>query len=107
RDIGDLVKEQVLMNKYFVYILASKRNGTLYISATNDLEKRIFEHKNKIFKGFTQKYNVTQLVYFEEFDNSDETFTRERRLKKWNRAWKLILIEKENPRWKYISEEWV
>ncbi|PCI93369.1 MAG: hypothetical protein COB15_16560 [Flavobacteriales bacterium] len=94
------------MNKFFVYILASKRNGTLYIGATDDLERRMLEHKNKTFKGFTEKYNVTFLVYFEEYDNSEEAFIRERRMKKWNRAWKLELIEKDNSIWRDLSIDW-
>ena len=94
------------MNKFFVYILASKRNGTLYIGATDDLERRMLEHKNKTFKGFTEKYNVTLLVYFEEYDNSEEAFIRERRMKKWNRAWKLELIEKDNSIWRDLSIDW-
>ena len=94
------------MNKFFVYILASKRNGTLYIGATDDLERRMLEHKNKTFKGFTEKYNVTLLVYFEEYDNSEEAFIRERRMTKWNRAWKLELIEKDNSIWRDLSIDW-
>ena len=65
------------MNKFYVYILASKRNGTLYLGATDDIERRVLEHKNKIFKGFTAQYNVTMLVYFEEYDNPEEALTRE------------------------------
>ena len=94
------------MNKFFVYILASKRNGTLYIGATDDLERRMLEHKNKTFKGFTEKYNLTLLVYFEEYDCSEEAFIRERRMKKWNRAWKLELIEKDNSIWRDLSIDW-
>ena len=94
------------MNKFFVYILASKRNGTLYIGATDDLERRMLEHKNKTFKGFTEKYNLTLLVYFEEYDSSEEAFIRERRMKKWNRAWKLELIEKDNSIWRDLSIDW-
>lgn len=90
---------------YYVYILASKRNGTLYIGITNNLERRIFEHKNKLIEGFTKKYDVTQLVYFEEHTDVREAIIREKRLKKWNRAWKLELIEKVNPEWKDLSKE--
>ncbi|MBU0672190.1 MAG: GIY-YIG nuclease family protein [Candidatus Margulisbacteria bacterium] len=90
---------------YYVYILASKRNGTLYIGITNNLKRRIFEHKKKIIKGFTKKYDVTQLVYFEQYSDVREALTREKRLKKWNRAWKLELIEANNPQWKDLSKE--
>jgi putative endonuclease len=94
------------MKMYYVYILASKRNGTIYIGATDDIERRVLEHKNKIFRGFTEKYNVTILVYFEKYETQDEAFTRERQMKKWNRAWKLELIEKENPQWLDLSKDW-
>jgi len=90
---------------YYVYILASKRNGTLYIGITNNLKRRIFEHKSKHVKGFTKKYNVNQLVYFEQHTDVREALTREKRLKKWNRSWKLELIEKANPEWKDLSGE--
>jgi putative endonuclease len=83
-----------------VYILASKRNGTLYIGVTSDLQKRSWEHKNDLFDGFTKKYGVHQLVYYELHDNMVSAITREKQLKKWNRAWKLELIEQGNPDWK-------
>ena len=95
------------MANFYVYILSNKPSGVLYIGLTNELERRLNEHKNKILKGFTYKYNVDKLVYFEEFDTYEEAFTRERRLKKWNRDWKIELIEKENPNWEDISAEWV
>ncbi len=94
------------MNKFYVYILASQKNGTIYIGATSDLERRILEHKNKLLKGFTAKYNVDLLVYFEEFTNTQEAFNRERQMKKWKRNWKLKLIEKENPNWNDLSVDW-
>ena len=90
--------------KGFVYILASKRNGTLYIGVTNDLNRRIAEHKAHINKGFTQKYNVTQLVYFESYSNFNQAIEREKQLKEWNRAWKISLIESMNPQWKDLTE---
>lgn len=86
--------------QYYVYILASKRNGTLYIGVTNNLIRRIYEHKNNTVKGFTMKYNVHNLVYYEEYNNINEALIREKRLKKWNRQWKIGLIEKINPTWK-------
>ncbi|MGC9352425.1 MAG: GIY-YIG nuclease family protein [Mariniphaga sp.] len=94
------------MANFYVYILTNRKNGVLYIGLTNELERRIGEHKNKILKGFTYKYNVDKLVYYEEFDTYGEAFSRERRLKKWNRDWKTKLIEKENPDWIDLSAEW-
>jgi putative endonuclease len=92
------------MKTYFVYILASGRNGTLYIEVTSDLANRIEQHKNKAVPGFTEKYSVTNLVYFEVFELIEEAIIREKRLKKWNREWKLNLIEKSNPNWQDISD---
>ncbi len=86
---------------YYTYILASERNGTLYIGITNDLERRISEHKSSIIpQSFTAKYHVHSLVYFEEFGSVSEAITREKQLKTWGRTWKIELIEKENPEWK-------
>ncbi|MCF7845217.1 MAG: GIY-YIG nuclease family protein [Candidatus Pacebacteria bacterium] len=87
------------MKTYYVYIMASKRNGTLYIGVTNDLERRIYEHKNNIIKGFTEKYKVHYLVYYEETSDIKTAIEREKQIKKWNRKWKLELIEKENKEW--------
>jgi putative endonuclease len=84
---------------YYVYILASKRNGTLYIGVTNDLIKRIYEHKNDLVDGFTKKYRVHMLVYFEQTNDIRTALQREKRLTKWNRKWKIELIEKSNPKW--------
>jgi putative endonuclease len=88
------------MKKYYVYILASKRNGTLYIGVTNDLEKRAYQHKEGEIEGFTQKYKVKMLVYHEAYSNVNSAIAREKQLKKWNRQWKIQLIEKANPEWK-------
>lgn len=88
------------MKQPAVYILASQRNGTLYIGVTSDLIKRIWEHKQDLVEGFTQKYKVHQLVYFEQHQDMLAAITREKQLKKWNRAWKLALIEKTNPDWR-------
>ena len=82
-----------------VYILASRRNGTLYIGVTSDLIQRIWQHRQDMAPGFTQKYQVHILVYFEHFQTMDEAILREKQLKKWNRAWKLRLIETKNPNW--------
>ena len=95
-----------MMSNYYVYILASKRNGTLYVGFTNDIERRMLEHKSKIYKGFTYKYDVALLVYFEEIETYNEAIIRERRVKKWRRLWKLNLIEKENPNWDDLSIAW-
>ena len=88
------------MRSNYVYILASKRNGTLYIGVTSNLKRRIFEHKEGLRKGFTKKYNVHMLVYCEEINNIRDAILREKRIKKWKRAWKLKLIEKDNPEWR-------
>jgi putative endonuclease len=84
---------------YYVYILASRIGDTLYIGVTNDLVRRVGEHKLKIAEGFTKKYEVSRLVYFEAFDQIEFAIQREKRLKKWPRAWKISLIEKQNPDW--------
>ncbi|MCB9493715.1 MAG: GIY-YIG nuclease family protein [Epsilonproteobacteria bacterium] len=84
---------------YYTYILASQKNGTLYIGVTNDLSKRVAQHKVKSVSGFTQKYNVSRLVYVKLFQTSREAILYEKRLKKWNRVWKLRLIESINPSW--------
>ncbi|HTE21942.1 MAG TPA: GIY-YIG nuclease family protein [Candidatus Limnocylindria bacterium] len=95
------------MKAYYVYILASKQNGTLYIGVTNNLTRRIGEHKSKAVKGFTEKYGVHILVYFEETPNIEAAITREKQLKNWQRAWKIVLIEKENPYWHDLSREFM
>ena len=82
-----------------VYILASKRNGTLYVGVTGDLRRRVWEHKQDVVEGFTMKYRVHRLVYFELHADMAEAILREKRIKKWNRAWKIELIEKTNPEW--------
>ena len=84
---------------YYVYILASKIGGTLYIGVTNDLIRRVAEHKSKLIESFTEQYDVVRLVYFEQFDDSENAIRREKRLKKWKRASKIALIEKDNPDW--------
>jgi putative endonuclease len=87
-------------NYYYIYILASKPYGTLYIGVTNDLVRRVWEHKNGFVEGFTKNYNVHLLVYYEQCESVESTITREKQLKKWKRRWKLDLIEKMNPGWK-------
>jgi putative endonuclease len=88
-----------MKKKYYVYILASRRNGTIYIGVTGNLKKRVFEHKNGLINGFTKKYYVKKLVYFERFDQIDDAILREKRLKKWKREWKINLIRNMNPGW--------
>jgi len=88
-----------MFKQYYVYILASTRNGTLYIGIIGNLIKRIYEHKNDLLKGFTKKYSVHTLVYFEQTNDIESAIKREKQLKKWNRKWKLELIEKDNPNW--------
>lgn len=93
--------------QYFIYVLASKKNGTLYIGVTNSIERRIEEHKSKLdLNCFTAKYNITILVYFETFQYIDDAIKREKQLKKWNRQWKINLIEEENKDWKDLSADW-
>jgi putative endonuclease len=87
------------MKQPAVYILASQRNGTLYIGVTSDLVKRVWEHKQKLADGFTRKYGVHMLLYFELHDDMMAAITREKQMKKWNRDWKLRLIEERNPHW--------
>ncbi len=93
-----------MSKQFYVYILASKRNGTLYIGITSNLPQRIWQHKNNQLDGFSKKYNVKQLVYFEQHDTAESAITREKQIKKWNRAWKLKLIEKKNPQWKDLYD---
>ena len=85
--------------QFYVYILASRIGGTLYIGVTNDLIRRVFEHQQKVVDSFTKRHDVTRLVYFEVFEDIEQAIRREKRLKKWPRAWKISLIEKENPDW--------
>jgi putative endonuclease len=93
------------MNVYFVYIMASKRNGTLYVGVTNNLMKRVYEHRNDIIQGFTKKYSIHRLVYYEQTNDIYNAIQRETSLKKWNRKWKIKLIEKFNPNWDDLFEE--
>jgi len=84
---------------FYVYILASRRNGTLYTGVTGDLARRVYEHREGLTPGFTAQYGVKMLVWYEHFPTADEAITAEKRIKRWRRAWKLELIEKMNPSW--------
>ncbi|MBS1986437.1 GIY-YIG nuclease family protein [Candidatus Dependentiae bacterium] len=89
---------------YYVYILSSKKNGTLYIGVTNNLARRLTEHKEAACESFTQKYGITQLVHVEKFLTAYEAIEREKKIKKWNRAWKIALIEENNIDWDDLSD---
>ena len=95
------------MKSYFVYILCSDKKGTLYTGVTNDLMRRIYEHKAKLVKGFTEKYSVSRLVYMEEHNDVQYALYREKAIKKWKREWKINLIQKSNPEWKDLYYEYV
>jgi putative endonuclease len=84
----------------YIYIMSNKQNGTLYVGVTSDLIKRIHEHKNHFIEGFTSKYSLNNLVYYEIFENIENAILREKQIKKWNRAWKLKLINEFNPNWR-------
>jgi putative endonuclease len=90
--------------RYFVYILASKRNGTLYIGVTNDLLRRVWEHREEMVDGFTKKYGVKMLVHYEVFESVHDAIHREDRLKKWKRKWKVNLIQRSNLEWDDLYE---
>jgi putative endonuclease len=92
------------MKNFYVYILSNKRNGTLYTGVTSDLIKRVYEHKNKLVNGFTKKYNIRSLVWYEIHETADTAINREKQIKKWNRKWKLELIERDNPEWNDLYE---
>ena len=89
---------------FYTYILASKRNGTLYVGSTDDLAYRVWQHREKHRRGFTSRYDVTRLVWYEVFEDRENAFRRERRIKEWKRARKLELIEKSNPDWRDLHE---
>ena len=90
---------------FYVYILANKRNGTLYIGMTDDLVKRVWQHRNGIIRGFAQRYGIRMLVWYEQHQTRESAFARERQMKKWNRAWKLEIIKRMNPGWRDLWDE--
>ena len=93
------------MRTYYTYILATRFNKLLYIGVTNNLEKRIYEHKNGLVEGFTKKYKTKELVYYEDTSDVKNAIAREKQMKKWNKQWKVDLIEKSNPEWNDLSKE--
>lgn len=92
------------MSQYWVYILSSKKNGTLYTGVTSNIACRIHQHKMKLIDGFTSKYDVDKLVYVEPYDRIDDAIYREKCIKRWNRAWKIRLIQEQNPQWRDLYE---
>jgi putative endonuclease len=94
-------------HNYYVYLLASHKQGTLYTGMTNNLERRVSEHKLQIVEGFTKDYGVAKLVYYELFQDVNAAIRREKQLKRWHREWKIALITKDNPDWKDLSLAWV
>jgi putative endonuclease len=90
---------------FYVYMLANKRNGTIYVGLSDDLVKRVWQHRTGLMPGFTQRYGVKSLVWYEQHESRESAFRQERRMKKWNRAWKIELIEKMNPVWRDLWDE--
>ena len=93
-------------HQYYVYFITNKNDGVLYVGVTNDLERRMVEHKNKLVKGFSSKYNLDKLVYFERYSNVNQAIKREKQFKKWKREWKINLILEKNADWDDLSKEW-
>ena len=94
------------LRSFYVYIMTNRRRGVLYIGFTNDIFRRTYEHKHKVYPGFTRRYNLTKLVYIEQFDDADSGIIREKQLKGWLRAKKIELIGSMNPEWKDLSDGW-
>ena len=94
------------MRTYYVYIMSNKKKGTLYIGVTNNLERRVYEHKHKILPGFTSRYNLTRLVYYEDTNDVNIAIVREKQIKGWLRRKKIALVESINPQWQDLSEGW-
>jgi putative endonuclease len=96
-----------IIHQYYVYILSNKKHGTLYIGLTNNLERRMFEHKHKLIDGFTKKYGLDKLMYFETFQYINDAIKRGKNMKKWKRQWKIELIEDDNKFWKDLAIDWI
>jgi putative endonuclease len=94
-----------MIKQYYIYILTNKSNRVLYIGMTNNLERRMFEHKYKLIEGFSKKYNLTKLVYYEATEDVNSAIRREKQLKNWHRGWKINLIKEFNPNWKDLNIE--
>jgi len=94
------------LKKYYVYLITNKINTVIYAGVTNNLERRMYEYKNGLAKGFSSRYRINKLVYYEEFDYIEDAINREKQLKNWHRQWKINLINEFNPRWRNISEDW-
>ena len=92
------------MSRHYLYILSTKKNGTLYVGVTHNIARRLQEHKTSLIPGFSSQYNISILVHLEEFSLMSDAVAREKKLKKWNRAWKIQLIEERNPEWKDLSQ---
>ncbi|MCZ7602734.1 MAG: GIY-YIG nuclease family protein [Melioribacteraceae bacterium] len=101
----EIIDELIMLKQYYLYIMTNK-SRTLYTGVTNDLNRRVYEHKQKLIKGFTSKYNITKLVYYEEYNDINDAIRREKQIKGWSRKKKIELIESINPEWKDLSEEW-
>ena len=95
------------MKQYYVYIIMTNKSKTLYIGVSDNLERRVYEHKNKLIEGFTKRYNITKLVYYEETNDVQSAIGREKQIKGWLRRKKIALIEMMNPRWVDLSEGWL
>jgi len=96
-----------MSKEYYVYIVASGKNGTIYVGVTNNIQRRLWEHKNNIVNSFTSEYKVKILVYYEIYEDINTAISREKQLKKWNRKWKTDLIEKNNYEWNDLSSAWI
>ncbi|MDR0485470.1 MAG: GIY-YIG nuclease family protein [Elusimicrobiota bacterium] len=95
-----------MSKQYYVYIVTNKKRGTLYIGITNDITRRMYEHRSGLYKGFTKKYKLNRLVYIEDFNDVDSAIWREKCLKEWKRMWKIKLIEDVNPKWEDLGDEY-
>lgn len=93
------------LERFHVYIMATRKDGPIYIGITNDLPRRVYEHKSHEWRGFTAKYDVDRLVWSEVYGNPEEAIAREKQLKKWRRVWKVALIEEENPEWRDLADD--
>ena len=95
----------MLTRSYYVYLLASRRHGTLYLGVTSELPKRVWQHRQGLVEGFTKRYGVKMLVWYEQTDTIESAIVREKQIKKWNRAWKIELVESSNPEWNDLYED--